>query len=237
MKIIQGSVGRNGVNSRSDVITVQELINKNIDLMTPLRPLVVDGRAGPKTISAIEEFQRRVVKMRNPDGRVNPGGPTFQKLAGVSAGLPSTPTGWEGDSARWPEEKKLASLNPDFRNKVTTLLTNLRARGFQPRVFYGWRSVEVQKQLYTQRKSKILFSFHNAQTPDCKPNSYAADIIDSRYGWSQSDETKKFFEVLGEEANRCGLYWGGDWKSFPDPAHVQWYPNSKLGQVKKESGL
>jgi hypothetical protein len=33
------------------------------------------------------------------------------------------------------------------------------------------------------------------------------------------------------------LYWGGDWKTFRDWAHVQLTENSKLKQVKKESGL
>lgn len=77
---ISQSVGQGGVNRRQDVITVQELINANLGKLTPLAPLKVDGLNGKKTIGAIEEFQRRVVRMRQPDGRVDPRGKTLQLL-------------------------------------------------------------------------------------------------------------------------------------------------------------
>lgn len=74
------SVGKGGVNRSTDVKTVQELLNDNIGRLTPLRPLTTDGRIGPATQGAIDEFQRRVVKMPFPDGRVDPGGKTLAKL-------------------------------------------------------------------------------------------------------------------------------------------------------------
>lgn len=80
MSSITASVGRNGVNKHNDTITVQKLINQNIRLITPLRPISEDGKAGPKTIGAIEEFQRRVLRLSRPDGRVDPHGRTLQKL-------------------------------------------------------------------------------------------------------------------------------------------------------------
>ncbi len=69
------------------------------------------------------------------------------------------------------------------------------------------------------------------------PNSYAADVIDSRYGWTPQAETSGFWKALGEEAKKQNLYWGGDWSSFRDWAHVQLVANSELARVKKESGL
>jgi hypothetical protein len=75
---------------RGEVLLVQRLLNKH--RAPPLRPIVEDGREGPETKAAIEEFQRRVVKMAVPDGRVDPGGRTFQALSAVDApGRPSTP--------------------------------------------------------------------------------------------------------------------------------------------------
>jgi len=67
------SVGRNGVNNRSDVLTIQQLINANLPI--PLRPIDVDGRCGPATITAIEEIQRRNLRMIRPDGKVEPTAP------------------------------------------------------------------------------------------------------------------------------------------------------------------
>lgn len=87
---LQGSVGRGGLNRYADVATVQTLINDCIHLLTPLRPLTPDGVAGAVTITAIEEFQRRVLRSPNPDGRVDRGGRTLRMLV-VSARPAPTP--------------------------------------------------------------------------------------------------------------------------------------------------
>jgi len=78
---IFASVGRNAVNRRDDILTVQQLINDH--LPTPLRPLEVDGKCGPLTIGAIEEIQRRFLHMNPPDGRVDPNGATLRILTGA----------------------------------------------------------------------------------------------------------------------------------------------------------
>ncbi len=91
MHSISASVGRGGSNQRGDVLTVQKLINQNIGSITPLRLLAEDGRIGPMTIGAIEEFQRRVVRLSRPDGRVDPNGKTLKAL-NRGAGTPSAAT-------------------------------------------------------------------------------------------------------------------------------------------------
>jgi hypothetical protein len=83
---ISGSVGRGGVNDRNDVLTVQRLINAK--LPTPLQPLGEDGVCGPLTILAIEEIQRRNLRMPRPDGRIDPNGATFAFLTGNPIPLP-----------------------------------------------------------------------------------------------------------------------------------------------------
>jgi len=64
------------------------ILNKNRPV--PLRQIPVDGLNGPKTIGAIEEFQRRVMNMPVPDGRVDLGRGTFKALNGEKpgAGMP-----------------------------------------------------------------------------------------------------------------------------------------------------
>jgi hypothetical protein len=84
---IAHSVGRNGVNGRSDVLTIQQLINANLPI--PLRPIDVDGRCGTATITAIEEIQRRNLRMVRPDGKVDPNGATFRFLTGASQDAPA----------------------------------------------------------------------------------------------------------------------------------------------------
>jgi peptidoglycan L-alanyl-D-glutamate endopeptidase CwlK len=144
---------------------------------------------------------------------------------------------WTGDSSRWSQEKKLQSMHPDLRPKVSAVIAALQKRGFQAKIFFAWRSVAVQLQIFKKGHTKVKFSFHNAQKKDGTPNAYAADIIDARYAWSAKAETEGFWKALGEEAHAQSLYWGGDWKTFRDWAHVQLVENSQLGRVKKESGL
>jgi peptidoglycan hydrolase-like protein with peptidoglycan-binding domain len=79
MKTIVASVGRGGLNRTEDVLLVQALLNRHIQ--APQRPLVVDGVMSSRTIAAIEEFQRRVVNIHRPDGRIDPGDRTMAALA------------------------------------------------------------------------------------------------------------------------------------------------------------
>lgn len=81
-KLAPGTAG----NIYSDVLAIQKLINSHLPKLTPLARLREDGIAGASTVRGIEEFQRRVVRMPNPDGRVDPGGATLRAL---NSSLPS----------------------------------------------------------------------------------------------------------------------------------------------------
>lgn len=75
--IINGSVGRGGVNQAPDVRLVQHLLNNSIAATGGIL-LAVDGIAGPKTAAAIELYQRR--NGLTTDGRVDPTGRTLKSL-------------------------------------------------------------------------------------------------------------------------------------------------------------
>lgn len=79
---ITAAVGRGGKNLPDDVRKIQNLLNEHI--LVPLQPIVVDGSCGPMTIAAIEEFQRRAMKMSRPDGKVDPQGKTMAALSPVA---------------------------------------------------------------------------------------------------------------------------------------------------------
>ena len=86
MKTIVASVGRGGLNRTDDVRLVQELLNRH--LQPAQRPLVVDGVMSPRTIAAIEAFQRHVVTMHRPEGRIDPGDRTIAALVPRTAQAP-----------------------------------------------------------------------------------------------------------------------------------------------------
>ena len=95
----------------------------------------------------------------------------------------------------------------------------------------------VQRLLFDKGNSKVRFSFHNAQFKNGKPRAYAIDVIDRRWAWTKPAENNGFWAALGQAAKDEGLYWGGNWRSFKDYAHVQKFPNSKLADIKKQSGV
>jgi len=75
-----GSVGRKGRNAASDIRAVQQALG-----------LPADGVCGPKTIAAIEAYQRKMGAAK-PDGRVDAGGATERSLAAGGAKPSATPT-------------------------------------------------------------------------------------------------------------------------------------------------
>lgn len=96
MVTISASVGLNGVNRPNDVGKVQQLLNHNRHRIPGSREIAEDSIIGPKTIAAIERFQRVVVGMHNPDRRVDPNGKTLRLLnsgmiGNQPASQPATP--------------------------------------------------------------------------------------------------------------------------------------------------
>lgn len=90
--VIKASVGEGGKNDAADVTIVQKLLNSKYKL-----GVSEDGKIGPKTIAAIKQFQLKVVKLANPDGRIDPGGKSWQALSAGAAPsaenpAPTTPT-------------------------------------------------------------------------------------------------------------------------------------------------
>jgi peptidoglycan L-alanyl-D-glutamate endopeptidase CwlK len=125
----------------------------------------------------------------------------------------------------------LTTLYPPFRAKIDQLVANCKARGCEYKVTSALRSVEEQDKLYALgrtvknpdgatpakplgnivTKAKGTQSMHNF--------SVAADLVQIVNG--KADWSEKAFKVLGEEAAKLGLEWGGGWPSFVDLPHVQ----------------
>jgi hypothetical protein len=86
---IRSSVGSGGVNQFADVKLVQQLLNGQKVPAYTYGPIAVDGLIGPQTIGAITHYQKVVVRLPLPDGRVDPGGPTIATLERNANGSPS----------------------------------------------------------------------------------------------------------------------------------------------------
>ena len=149
MPEISGSVGRGGLNRSEDVTTVQNLLQPHMSALG-LPPLEIDGDCGDNTRKAIRLYQKRVMGISNPDGRVDVGGRTWNSLAAgttvtppaAPSGGPSRPSGapwWHANQARFPNSSKIADLAPAFRAKLTPFLDALRNAGATVRITAGNR--------------------------------------------------------------------------------------------------
>ena len=85
--VIRGSVGRFGQNNAADARTIQNALNGVAQSQGgPLPQLKVDGVAGPKTIAAIEKFQRAQFPGLTPDGLISPAKRTIDRLNALGGG-------------------------------------------------------------------------------------------------------------------------------------------------------
>jgi hypothetical protein len=115
------------------------------------------------------------------------------------------------------EHDALMSLVPYVRDRVINIILELRAAGHQPYCIEGLRSRERQVQLKRDGFTKTLQSLHL--------KGKAADIVDADLFWGAS---RAFWAALGSACRHNGLLWGGAWKGFYDPAHVE-YRGLKIG--------
>ncbi len=129
--------------------------------------------------------------------------------------------------------KAFESLNFKFKPVVLEILEQLEAKGYQPFVAEGLRSIEQQREKVNKGYSKTMNSYHLS--------GMAADIVDKRWLWN-IPLSHPFWKDLGEitlnlAKTTPGLRWGGVWqegrmerflralkgqeKFFVDPAHVE----------------
>ncbi len=102
---ISGSVGKGGDNNPTDVFLVKKLLNQKINAgLTEDNPNVAT-----KTIEMIEKFQREVVGLAKPDGKIDPGGRTWKALI---AGTTVTPPANEGGNGQANPEENNSSSPP-----------------------------------------------------------------------------------------------------------------------------
>ncbi|MDI1480062.1 penicillin-insensitive murein endopeptidase [Polyangium sp. y55x31] len=79
---LTGSVGQGGRNAHDDVVLVQKQLNKNAHIASAIGTLPETGIMDEATLRAILSFQRSVVRLGSPDGRVDPHGRTWRMLLG-----------------------------------------------------------------------------------------------------------------------------------------------------------
>lgn len=120
-----------------------------------------------------------------------------------------------------------AHLDPTFRATLDAVFDELRAKGWEPKLFEGYRSAERQAALKADGKSKVSWSYHQ-YTRGGVPAALAADVIEAKHGWSSDP----FFADLQAAAEARGLESGNAWK-WRDAAHVQAAPSTQITAIRE----
>ena len=157
MADIIGSVGKGGANAKADVLIVQGLLAKLTGRLG-LPPLDIDGGYGTNSFNAIVAFQKQIVGIAAPDGRIDPGGRSWKALvaAATPAGSPTpkpspapapppkptpapSPTitatrlaggdWWNANQMNYPNSRALDDLAQPFRDKAKAFIAALKAAG------------------------------------------------------------------------------------------------------------
>lgn len=164
MTNINGSVGAGGINRGGDVRTIQELLNRHVSRLG-LPRLRADGTTGPRTLEAIHRFQKMVMGLVMPDGRVDPQGRTVRALdggvtGGTSPNLAAITTGGASTGAQQAKksipahvESFISKLLPAARKTKLTWSIPIAALIAQAALETGWGS-SVKANAYFGIKGK-----------------------------------------------------------------------------------
>lgn len=116
-------------------------------------------------------------------------------------------------------------LYPPFLELQNQLLNNCVARGRYYVATSGTRTYAQQQVLFDQGRTTVGRIVTKAK-PGYSPHNFfcAVDYAPHIGKWEgklNPDYSEKNYVVLGEEAKKLGLDWGGAWETIKDTPHVQ----------------
>lgn len=175
MAAIVQSVGRGGANLVPDVKLIQRLLNRHVANLK-LSKVAEDGNCGPKTIAAITIFQREVLKVPSPDGKVAAGGKTFVALGKEPSAAPKSASAGHKGSVKG----RLSGVNPriieylqavaDHYGVTIDVVSGKRdSKGQAEAMWTGWAGHLRRGEIYTYLKRnaavrKKLDDLYNANS-------------------------------------------------------------------------
>lgn len=126
----------------------------------------------------------------------------------------------------------VAAMFPEFAHKCQLLVAACQARGVDYWAVSGERTYAEQAVLYAQGRTTPGNIVTNAKAGQSMHNfacamDFCKDKDTTRDGL-QPDYSDPAYVILGEEASKLGLEWGGTWKSIKDIPHIQ-LPLYKVG--------
>ncbi len=173
------------MNRQADVRVIQTFLNRRLPV--PFRPLAVTGVCGPETIAVIVEFQRRVVGLGFPDGRIDTGGRTLRTLTDPTTSIVT------------PAAKPFSVRVDEFREHARQQF------GIEIGVNSGLRDAEWQQRMHIAHM--IKFNSFAALAPKKSTTVLGRKLIDidhlgdAKLDWGGSVPPEEF--LRGADGKAC----------------------------------
>lgn len=212
---------------RQGSIAANEL-NQFTEMMKPIWEAT--GQSAPEVLGALMRGQSDVKQgsffTKMSKAMVDWVSGERDKREGTAPAKPGSANFFEKAARNLPESH--LDLLPEAKDKVSQLIENLAARGIEAEIAQGTRSAAEQNALYAQGRTKPGAIVTNARGGKSNHNhKKAVDLVPTelknRKNW---DPENPIWGVIGEEAKKLGLEWGGDWKR-KDLPHVQLADNEE----------
>ena len=110
----------------------------------------------------------------------------------------------------------LDSTHTQFKILSDSLLKNFPKRPYKMRYTSEYRTLQTQAALLKKGKSKLPLSLHNF--------GFAIDL--GIYRGKRYLRRGAIYSRMGDQSKTIGLFWGGDFKGFPDPGHIQYFEST-----------
>jgi peptidoglycan L-alanyl-D-glutamate endopeptidase CwlK len=117
---------------------------------------------------------------------------------------------------------RLADVKPELAEKCLAIIAQAASEGFTLIVTQGFRSIEEQNRLYQIGRrgipgERIVTNARGGQSNHNHREAVDfAFIVAGEISWDE-----KLYQNIGRWAQKVGLKWGGNWKSFKDFPHVE----------------
>ena len=194
--------------------------------------LTVDGLVGRQTWTALRDD---MIDLRNQAIRENKPPEVIDQYTTLLNDIRSALAGELGLGAMDPGEiLSSPNINPEFASVISSVLHELAAQGYKPKVVSGFRSFEEQNYLYSLGRTRSGSIVTNAEAGESWHN-YGLAVDIALQGADAYPNNSPFWDAMGAIAHRyadngVALVWGGDWNS-PDRPHLEIHPGRTASQA------
>lgn len=148
--------------------------------------------------------------------------------------------------------RDMNELHPAFKARVDLWLADVHAAGHEILIVETRRTMDVAEAYYAQSREPNetvnilrahaglpllkLQTDRYAKITDAMPGlswhiyGLAVDFVPMSNGkclWSYSENSVEYAEIA-KLAEKHGLQWGGEWRSFKDYPHIEYHPNLRV---------